>query len=535
MLRGAPFAAGLLTALLAAACGGPLDRKDGALRIQMTGVPDEVDALELTLHAGAREFTLARARPANDLVDDFSAVPAGQWTLDLTLLAATTPVARLEGYPVEVVQDRVQEILTPFGDGPMLQVDLRTGAAHPVWAGPIFVEVRDRTEVPPAELILSVHVDGVAQPAPPPADGSWVIQVDPAPFAGARTEPVIIEVEGCYQGLIAACSVGQVAVEVHRRVWGVELGARPAGAPLLLEPEGWLVVGDEQGNLHVVDTETGAPVQAPLTLGGELFGPAVRAGATVAITDRVGAVHGLEIGAGGLTARWRHPLSPRPTPVASDGARFYVGDGARLLALAPADGVEAVLATLSAPLHAAPLADDSGTVAADLLGQVVSLDVQDNLRFRVELGGAVYATPARDAGRVRIATGEGVLITLGPAGGEALEPVALGAPVGFAPVRVASGWAVAAGRSVKFIDVGGVHDVPLGERVMGAPAPWPDGEGVVVGLYNGRVVVVRPDGAKTLGRLEGLALSPVTRAGPPRAFLGSSAGALQALRAEEGF
>ena len=93
MLRGAPFAAGLLTALLAAACGGPLDRKDGALRIQMTGVPDEVDALELTLHAGAREFTLTRARPANDLVDDFSAVPAGQWTLDLTLLAATTAMA----------------------------------------------------------------------------------------------------------------------------------------------------------------------------------------------------------------------------------------------------------------------------------------------------------------------------------------------------------------------------------------------------------------------------------------------------------
>jgi len=70
---------------------------------------------------------------------------------------------------------------------------------------------------------------------------------------------------------------------------------------------------------------------------------------------------------------------------------------------------------------------------------------------------------------------------------------------------------------------------------MGAPALWPDGEGVVVGLYNGRVVVVRRDGAKTLGRMAGLALAPVTRTGPPRAFLGSSTGALQALRAEEGF
>ena len=30
----------------------------------------------------------------------------------------------------------------------------------------------------------------------------------------------------------------------------------------------------------------------------------------VAITDRTGAVHGLEVGAAGLTARWRHPGRP---------------------------------------------------------------------------------------------------------------------------------------------------------------------------------------------------------------------------------
>jgi hypothetical protein len=532
--RGSWLALGAI--LAGSACGGPLDRRDGALIIRMTGVPPAVDRISLTLHAGGRDFPLALPRPPDDIIDALTAVPAGPGSLDLALLSGEATVARLQGYPVDIVELGVKEVITAFGDGPELQVALRTPGPQPVWSGPVLIDVRDQTPVPPAEVALEVWVDGAPHPAPPLMAGAAVLQLEPTALASALPRTFRVEVEGCFEGLPGACTTRTLEVEAHRRLWRTTGLARPAGAPLVLEAEGWLVVGDEQGRLHVLAIDTGEPVQAALTLGAELTGAAARVGAVVAIADRGGAVHGLAVGTAGLTPRWRRALSaPRPSPVVSDGARFVVGDQARLLALAPDDGAEAALATLSAPILAAPLADEAGVAAGDLEGRVVSLDRQDNLRFEEALGAAIYAAPARDGARLVVITGEGALHTLDAAGRPARAPVDLGAPVVFPPVPVATGWAVAAGRSVLFVEGDAVRAVPVGERVMGAPAPWPEGDGVVVGLFNGRVVVARPTGARTLGLLPGLALHPATLPGPPRAFVGGSVGEYQGLRAEEGF
>ena len=221
---------GWTLALSLVACGGPLDRRDGALVIRMTGVPEAVTRLELTLHAGGRAFDLALVRPLDDVVDELTAVPAGAARLDLSLFAGDELVAALVGLAVVIDEDATREVVTAFGDGPKLQVELRGASSRPVWEGPVFVDVRDRTATPPAEIELSVWVDGVHVVAPPLADGAWVVQVDPVALGALLPRTVLVEVEACFIGLAGACARGGVEVELHRRLWRTTARGRPAGA-----------------------------------------------------------------------------------------------------------------------------------------------------------------------------------------------------------------------------------------------------------------------------------------------------------------
>lgn len=533
MRRG--VAIGLVLAL--GGCGGPLDRRDGALVVWLSGAPTAGDrvALELVTEDG-RRFSTERPRPADGRVDDFSAVPAGPAELTVTLRAAGGEVTAQRRLQVEIVEGEALE-LRPFEGGPSIRVEARGGGRHPVWAGPIFVDVEERTGAPRSEVVLEVQANGRPVSVPPAVGGAWILEIDPRLAGDLLPAALELRVQACFRDAPGVCAEAVEVVEVHRQVWAAALSERPSGAALRLPERGWLVVGDEAGGLFVFEEASGAPVGRPQDVPGGALGAPARLGEVVAVSGREGAVHGFRITEVGLAPAWVAPLSaPRPSPVVAGEERFLVADQAEVLALDPAGGAPARLGRASAPILAAPLPDPGGPVVADLLGQVLALDADGGPRFRVELEGPVYAPVVRDGAGYLVATGAGDLVFLDEAGGQRAPPRALGAPVVFAPARLGPNrWAVAAGRTVRFLDGEAEVEVPLGERVLGAPAPWPGG-GVVVGLFNGRVVVARPEGgARTLARLGGLALAPLAFDAPARVALGTSLGAFEVLRAEDDF
>lgn len=521
---------------LSVSCGAPFDREDGRLVILLDGAPPEATHLRaIYVSQDERRFQLERARPMDDIVPDFSALPVGSGRLSISLLAQD--VLLLQVQDLEVVIDGVRELrIQPFSERPRLRLAPRATAGHPRWAGPLYVDVLDDSATPPSEPELQLWAQDQLQPTPARTPAGWIVPVDPALASDLLPATLDIRAQVCFRGLPGLCTTETATVQVHRRVWARELSGRPSGAGTLIAERGWALVPDEGGTLWVIDVSTGDLVQPALQLADGLVGAVAQAGATVAVASKAGRVHAFSVQDEGLIAAWTGgPLSPRPSPVVSDGQGFVIADQEVVYALDPSTGAATELGRSSAPIVAPPLAQDSGVVVADLMGEVLALTHEGQVRFRIQLGSPIYAAVVADGTGYRVVTGEGEFITL-DAQGRRLSGSLLGAPVVFEPVPLADGWAVAAGRSVFFLGAQGRQEVALGERIIGAPATWPDGRGVLVGLFNGRFVRVRPDQApRTLSRLQGLALSPRVMAGPARALVGTSAGQLQLLRAEEDF
>ncbi len=521
-------------ALMAGGCGEPFDRRDGPLLIDLKGAPAELDIVQASFRsADGRQFSLNRARPHNDLLSDFSALPVGLGALDIALLQGEQPLLRREDIPVLITEGSPQQI-APFQAVPELQVSVRGAGPHARWAGPIFVDVQERSSAPPSEPELQVWVGGVPQAPPILGPAGWILQIDPGQATDLLPAELSMELQVCFRDLTGACATHTEALTVTRQVWSQALRARPSGAALHLG-RGWLVQGDASGTLRVFDELSGLTIQPGLDLGAEPVGSAVRVGEVVAISDRDGVVHGFRLGDQGLSPLWQVHLSSRPSPVAAGEDRLVIADQAILLELDPSTGAQTSLGQLSAPVSATPLVANDLVVAADLLGQVLAVDQDGQERFRLELGAPIYASVVPDGSGFKVCTSTGDFIGLNGMGLPNSPVQSLGAPVVFAPVRLSNGWAVAAGRNVAFIREGRVQWVPVGERILGAPTAWPLEDAVVVGLFNGRVVVVRPGAPRTLAKLAGLALAPVVLSEPTRVLVGTSLGVLQMLRAEEDF
>lgn len=522
--------------LIAAGCGEPFDRRDGSLLIVLEGAPTHLDQVQAQFRSpDGREFELALPRPDNDVISDFSALPVGLGALDIRLLAGDSVQVRLSDIPVQISEGAAQEV-APFRDVPELEVSVRTSGPHPRWAGPIFIDVQERSPAPPSDPELEVSINGQPQVVPAAGPDGWILQVDPGLAADLLPADLKVDMQVCFRGLDSACRQHTEVLTVTRRVWTQQLAGRPSG-PALHLTRGWAVVGHAPRTLRVVDEQSGATVQSDLDLGAEPAGPAVQVGDVVAIATRDGVVHGFALGAQGLNPLWQVTLSSRPSPVVAGTGRFVIADQAVLLGLDPSDGSQTSLGQLSAPVSAAPLAHQGSVVAADLLGQVLAVGPEGQERFRIDLGAAVYAPVVADGSGYKVCTTAGDFIGLDSLGERNSPTVALGAPVVFAPIRLSTAWAVAAARNVAFIQDGGeVQWKPVGERILGAPTAWTQEDGVVMGLFNGRVVLVRPGAPpRTLAKLSGLALAPRVLQEPSRVLVGTSLGALQMLRVEDGF
>lgn len=518
------------------ACGQPFDRQDGQLLIVLQGAPESATHLRAVFVAeDGRRFELERARPEDDIVDDFSAVPVGLGTLSLVLLAER-PVLELPDIPVQIEQGAPRTI-HPFSEGPRIEVASRSPQGHARASGLIFIDVQDRTPAPPAETVIEVWAAGMAQAPPVYADGGWIIAVDPGLAGDLLPAELEVKVQACFQGLPNVCTTRSTIVRVHREAWQRALNDRPSGPALSLPERGWLVVPDDLGTLWVLDAQTGEVVQPALALGEGFVGAPARVGSLVAVAERSGVVHGLEITDEGLQPVWQASLSaPRPSPVASHAGRLFVADQAQVYEVSPVDGSLSAWGQASAPIVAAPLVLADGVVVVDLLGQVLKLSAPSQSVFRTETGAAIYAPAVAEGDELRVGTSEGVWLSL-DAQGQVVGRQDLGAPIVLAPARQPDGWAVAAARSVFFVRAQSVIEVPMGERIMGAPAPWPGSPaGVVLGLFNGRVVRVRAaSGPRTLSVLQGLALAPTVLSEPMRVVVGTSAGRLHGLEPETEF
>ena len=512
----------------ACACTGPLDRRDGALIIELVDVPAQVDELAIEVHAGGRTFALEIARPPNDRITAFSAVPAGSATLDLRLFAGGLLVATKLGMPVEVVEGATEVVTAAFALGPEIVIDdPAVGASHHVADG--FVALTVRAVDPALPTRLTVEVGGTQIEALPTARG-WFAMIDPALAGPILPAPLDIELEACVIGAGGLCSQHARSVEIHRRAWLVDLGAVAAARPTVAHSA--VIIGDESGALHVLEQADGQARFAAVQLAAPLSLPAVDVGGQVAVVDGANVLSLVALDTGARSP-WQRALgADRPTAPAFDRGSIIVAAGRRVLQIDPADGSALEIASTAAVIRAPPLADPLGLVVVDVAGHVVVLDAAGAVAGTTSLEAAVIAQPARDGADAIVATVRGHVFRIA-SDASAVSLADLGAPVVHAPLVLGDHVVVAAGEEVAWVSTAGVTRRRLPAPITGAPAAWGPEPGVVVGLRSGLVVALDSDGAlRVIARLEGAALSPAV-VGTEIAVAGSR-GVLDLLKPEEG-
>lgn len=510
-------------------CGGALDREDGALLIRLVDVPVEIDAVRATVVAGGRTFEATIPPPVDGVVRDFTAIPAGPALVDLELYAGPTLLLVRRGLDVMVTVDAVIELEARFSNGPEFDVeDPGEGSAHAVHDGPIRVVVTATDPAVQARLTLRANDQDISVVS---TGVGWFAEIEPSVAGEILPASIELEFEVCVEGAVGLCAAVTRRVTVHRRAWSLhrdELGP----APPIVTPSGTIVFGQEPGGVGIVDA-TGQDLWSVGGLGDGVASRIARAGDVVVTANDDGLVSGVST-TSGQRLPWHVTLGARPTAPASDGVRVVIGAGRRLVAIDPMTGVEVDLEAPGGSLRATPLADGAGVVAADLRGEVVSLDAMGAVRFRASLGEAVVAAPIRAGDDIIIATIDGTLRRLAIDGTDAQAPLDLGAAVALRPAVIGGSVVIAAGRDLAWVDDQNVRTVAAGAPITGAPQPFL--QGVVVGLANGLVLYVRPDGMRTIvSRLPAAAFEPVVLTAPDRILIGSSSGDLQMLRLESEF
>jgi hypothetical protein len=558
-----------LSGLVLASCVGPLDRKDGALVIVLIGAPSATDRLAVVVHDGGRDFSAAVARPAGDVIRDFSAVPEGTVSVDVVAYAAGQQLGAVLGRPIDIAAGKTSTLtasLLPAGQDPAAVTILDPaddGVLVPVFGGPITLTVMAD---PTATLVLDVHANGQPIGLLDLTEGEWSGQIDPHLAGPLLPAPLSIVVESCVAGDPSTCSHATRTVVVDRRLWRADLGAKAGAPPAYDAASDTVVIGDELGQIHLLSSTGTLRVSPPPQLAKPVRASIAIAGGRAVAVDGVGTAHALRLTDGSEV--WRASLgTSAPTGAVADPAssRVIVGAGPALLALAD-DGTRRTLAMLPGTMRADPRVDRFGIVAADLSGNAVALGPDGALLWTAApLTASIYAPPARTATTAARPTGtlllvgdiENLLVQLDAATGARLgPPINLGAPVVHAPIELQTGiLAVAAADRLLWVDLasGQVTPEPMNEQITGAPALWPDGRHVVLGLFHGKVVVAGPGddpqaGPAVLSRLDPPAFSPLILPPPDpsavpgvptgaqaRVLVASGGGSVEMLLAEGGF
>lgn len=504
--------------LVAAGCGGALDRVDGALLIQLFGVPENVDEVAIVVRAGGRSFS-ARLPRSEDVIDEFSAVPVGPATVDVTLYAAGAIVDERLGMTIEIVEGETKPLEVPFGS--TIDVRFEVADEHRLYELDVLA-VDVEASLPGFSPTVDIHANGVPIVTVQTGTG-WSANLDPLSIETIVPFELSLVAEACAEG--ALCSTAFHTVRVHREVWTDDLGALPAAAPVVDGDRVAMV--DESGRLTIADLEDGEAILPPVSLPAPLsVGMAVLDGA-VFVADGDENLSRIDLTTGAVD--WTIPLGgDRPSDVVVDRDRLIVGAGSRLLAVTATTGDTTVLHTGRASYRARPFVDAEGIVAVDVAGRVVALDANDATSFEASVGEPVRAGPTRAIGRVWVGTLEGNVYaidrgTVGPA----LE---VEEPVVHPLVVLGSDVVAAAGSSLAYLSTD-VERVRLPAPITGAPVPWRGG--LLVGLRSGLLTHVGT-ASNVLSRTNGAALSARPVSDSDVIFMGSE-GAAALLRAEEGF
>ena len=217
------------------------------------------------------------------------------------------------------------------------------------------------------------------------------------------------------------------------QVWERAVGAAfGPSAPVVTER--FVTVGTRQGEVVVLDRETGAP-RGAVSLGKSVEGGlAVSAdGATLYVPtaeEKGGVVaYGVATGA----PRWRWRGGPVQGGVVASGDRVVASTlSGETVGLDAATGE--VVWTRASPegvqIHAAPALVGADVVVADDRGTVVRLDrLTGAVRWTAELGQPVYATPTVDGADVWVSSTRGRVARLEAATGRTVWAVDAGATV----------------------------------------------------------------------------------------------------------
>src|SRR5687767_13196424 len=101
-----------------AACGGPLDRRDGALVIRLENAPASAETAEISVYAAGRTFKAVVPRPPDDRITELSAIPIGHAVVDVRLRERELAIASAVDLEVEILENATQEVVALFGQGP---------------------------------------------------------------------------------------------------------------------------------------------------------------------------------------------------------------------------------------------------------------------------------------------------------------------------------------------------------------------------------------------------------------------------------
>jgi hypothetical protein len=528
-LRRASWAFSCAAAL---SCGGPLDRRDGALVVELVDVPEIASAIVLRLEAGGRSSEVRVALPV-ERITSFSAVPVGTATLDAKLFAGDALLAEKDDLAVEITENVATEIALSFELGPSVTVlDPPENAAHLITDGKIPITVFANDPSLPIELHFMANgapIDALF------ASDRWIGEVDPSSILSGAILPSWIEIaiEACPLNVKNACSVTVRPVEVHRRAWSLRLeGASRATPPVWDEARGLVIIGDDRGMLRIANVATGELVTSAIDLGSPLTKPIALSNDRVLVPAE-GSAFVIDLDAHAITLGPIALGANDPSGAAFDGARFVIGAGTRLLAIDPRSGSIVELASFPGRIRATPLADDRGVIAADVLGNIVSLDVTGAVMMRASAGGLVHSTPVRDGEEIVVATASGRLIRFGSNGIALGAPIELGAPVVHPLIFVGGEVVAAADDRLIFATREGVRSVLVGGTITGAPAMGSEGR-VIAGLADGRVTIVdRSGNARILARVGRTAYAPRPIASD-RVLVAGSHGNLELLLAGGG-
>lgn len=489
--------------------------------IELVRLPEQVDAVEVTVRAGGRSFQERLPRPADDRITEFSAVPAGPAELDVRAFAGEQIVAARVAIELQIVENETQSVRINFVDDP--EFDIREPPAEEPHRlkGASFIPVEIELANPGLGIELVARANGL-EVALAESGGRYFGTIDPAIAGEILPASIELEVTACLSGSTVDCLEKTRSIVVTRAAWRRTVAEESASRPVRFEDG--LLLADGAGTLHAI-TSTGGDRFAAVPLGAVVREDIAMNGGTAYVTTRDERTLVVELG--GAAALRSHSLGATSAPVAGPGGVIVAADRA----LIAVDG-ERTIATLPRRVRAPPLWDQDGIVAVDIVGNVQALDAAEAPLFAASVASPVFAAPVRYRGRVVISTSAGEIVQLDGTGNEALPRVALGRPVVHAPVVIGERLIAAADDRVFFIEEDRVvAQVAAGATITGGPAPWKDR--VVVGLQNGLVRAVDENGSRPIERVAGAAFGPLVL--DDRIVVVGSSGDLAMLEPEEGF